>query len=133
MGLGVAGLEAIATGASAGRGGRRLRRAARDRGAGALAGRDLRRDRRRCARQGGYARALSADEKAKVAPRSRKHMAAADLIITTAAIPGKPSPKLISKAQVAGMKAGAVIVDLSPKAAATARTRSRARRRRSAA
>ena len=42
-----------------------------------------------------------------------KHIQNADLIITTAAIPGKPSPKLISKAQVAGMKPGAVIVDLS--------------------
>jgi NAD(P) transhydrogenase subunit alpha len=42
-----------------------------------------------------------------------KHIQAADLIVTTAAIPGKPSPKLISKEQVAGMKAGAVIVDLS--------------------
>jgi len=42
-----------------------------------------------------------------------KHIQSADLVITTAAIPGKPSPKLISHAQVAGMKAGAVIVDLS--------------------
>jgi len=41
------------------------------------------------------------------------HIQAADLIITTAAIPGKASPKLISKAQAAGMKSGAVIVDLS--------------------
>ncbi len=44
-----------------------------------------------------------------------KHIQASDLIVTTAAIPGKPSPKLISKAQVAGMKSGAVIVDLSAK------------------
>ena len=42
-----------------------------------------------------------------------KHIQQSDLIITTAAIPGKASPKLISKAQVAGMKSGAVIVDLS--------------------
>jgi len=42
-----------------------------------------------------------------------KHIQAADLIVTTAAIPGRASPKLISKEQVAGMKAGAVIVDLS--------------------
>jgi NAD(P) transhydrogenase subunit alpha len=42
-----------------------------------------------------------------------KHIQAADLIITTAAIPGRASPKLISREQVAGMKAGAVIVDLS--------------------
>ena len=63
--------------------------------------------------EGGYARELSADEKAKVADVLTKHIQSADLIITTAAIPGKPSPKLISHTQVAGMKAGAVIVDLS--------------------
>ena len=61
----------------------------------------------------GYARELSADEKSKVAAALTQHIQKADLIITTAAIPGKPSPKLISHAQVAGMKAGAVIVDLS--------------------
>jgi len=63
--------------------------------------------------KGGYARELSAEEKAKVAAVLTQHIQQADLIITTAAIPGRPSPKLISKAQVAGMKAGAVIVDLS--------------------
>jgi len=63
--------------------------------------------------KGGYARELSADEKAKVAAALTQHIQQADLIITTAAIPGRPSPKLINKAQVAGMKAGAVIVDLS--------------------
>ena len=63
--------------------------------------------------EGGYARELSAQEKAKVAAVLTQHIQQADLIITTAAIPGRPSPKLISSAQVAGMKAGAVIVDLS--------------------
>jgi len=63
--------------------------------------------------KGGYARELSAEEKISVATVLTKHIQEADLIITTAAIPGRPSPKLISKAQVAGMKAGAVIVDLS--------------------
>ena len=62
---------------------------------------------------GGYARELTADETAKVGGVLTRHIQAADLIITTAAIPGRSSPKLISKAQVAGMKAGAVIVDLS--------------------
>jgi NAD(P) transhydrogenase subunit alpha len=42
-----------------------------------------------------------------------QHIQKSDLVITTAAIPGKASPKLISHTQVAGMKAGAVIVDLS--------------------
>jgi NAD(P) transhydrogenase subunit alpha len=63
--------------------------------------------------KGGYARALTADEQTKVAGALTEHIQSADLIITTAAIPGRPSPKLISAAQVAGMKAGAVIVDLS--------------------
>jgi len=63
--------------------------------------------------KGGYARELTPDENTKVAAALTKHIQAADLIITTAAIPGRASPKLISKAQVAGMKPGAVIVDLS--------------------
>jgi NAD(P) transhydrogenase subunit alpha len=63
--------------------------------------------------KGGYARALTADEQNKVTAALTTHIQAADLIITTAAIPGKTSPKLISKAQVRGMKAGAVIIDLS--------------------
>jgi NAD(P) transhydrogenase subunit alpha len=63
--------------------------------------------------KGGYARELTADEKTTVDAVLTKHIQAADLIVTTAAIPGRASPKLISKAQVAGMKAGAVIVDLS--------------------
>jgi NAD(P) transhydrogenase subunit alpha len=63
--------------------------------------------------KGGYARELTAEEKTKVAAVLTQHIQKSDLIITTAAIPGKASPKLISKAQVAGMKAGAVIVDLS--------------------
>lgn len=63
--------------------------------------------------KGGYARELTPDEKAKVADVLTQHIQSADLVITTAAIPGKPSPKLISKEQVAGMKAGSVIVDLS--------------------
>jgi NAD(P) transhydrogenase subunit alpha len=63
--------------------------------------------------KGGYARELTPQEKVTVADALTKHIQAADLVITTAAIPGKPSPKLIGKAQVAGMKAGAVIVDLS--------------------
>ena len=63
--------------------------------------------------KGGYARELTPAEKAKIDAVLTKHIQESDLIITTAAIPGRPSPKLISKSQVAGMKAGAVIVDLS--------------------
>ena len=62
---------------------------------------------------GGYARELTQEEKDKIAAVVTKHIQAADIIITTAAIPGRPSPKLISKAQVDGMKNGAVIIDLA--------------------
>lgn len=63
--------------------------------------------------QGGYARELTQEEKDKIAAVVTKHIQSADVIITTAAIPGRPSPKLISKAQVDGMKSGAVIIDLA--------------------
>ncbi|MFC4252135.1 NAD(P) transhydrogenase subunit alpha [Sinimarinibacterium flocculans] len=63
--------------------------------------------------EGGYARELTQEEKDKIAAVVTKHIQAADIIITTAAIPGRPSPKLISKAQVDGMKNGAVIIDLA--------------------
>jgi NAD(P) transhydrogenase subunit alpha len=63
--------------------------------------------------KGGYARALTDAEKTKIDAIVTTHIQKSDLIITTASIPGRPSPKLISKTQVAGMKPGAVIVDLS--------------------
>ena len=113
MGLGVAGLEAIATAQRLGAvvEGYDVRPATREQALSLGAtfvdtGVDA-------TGKGGYARALTPDEKAKVDAALTQHIQAADLIITTAAIPGKASPKLISKAQVAGMKSGAVIVDLS--------------------
>ena len=63
--------------------------------------------------KGGYARELTAAESSKIGAVVTKHIQEADLVITTAAISGKPSPKLISKTQAAGMKIGSVIVDLS--------------------
>ena len=113
MGLGVAGLEAIATAHRLGAvvEGYDVRPETQEQAASLGAtfvetGIDAR-------GKGGYARELSADEKARVASVLTRHIQGADLVITTAAIPGKPSPKLISQAQVAGMKAGSVIVDLS--------------------
>jgi len=113
MGLGVAGLEAIATAHRLG---------------AVVEGYDVRPETREQALslgatfvdtgidargKGGYARELSAQESAKVAEVLTEHIQRADMIVTTAAVPGKASPKLISHAQVAGMKAGSVIVDLS--------------------
>jgi H+-translocating NAD(P) transhydrogenase subunit alpha len=62
---------------------------------------------------GGYARELTEPEKAKVAAVLTSHISNADLIITTASVPGRTAPRLIDRAQVEGMKAGAVIVDLA--------------------
>jgi NAD(P) transhydrogenase subunit alpha len=113
LGLGVAGLEAIATAQRLG---------------AVVEGYDVRPETAEQAKslgatfvetgvdargEGGYARALTAEEQKTVDSVLTAHIQAADVIITTAAIPGRPSPKLVSHAQVAGMKAGAVIVDLS--------------------
>jgi len=61
---------------------------------------------------GGYARELTAQERATIEAALTAHIQAADLIITAAAVPGRRAPRLISQRQVDGMKAGAVIVDL---------------------
>jgi NAD(P) transhydrogenase subunit alpha len=63
--------------------------------------------------EGGYARELTGDEKQKVAAAVTTHIKQADIIITTASLPGRAAPKLISKAQVEVMKPGAVIIDLA--------------------
>ncbi|MBZ0071870.1 MAG: Re/Si-specific NAD(P)(+) transhydrogenase subunit alpha [Gammaproteobacteria bacterium] len=62
---------------------------------------------------GGYARELTDEEKTKQAEILAKHVAAADAVITTAAIPGRPSPRIIPAAVVEQMKPGAVIIDLA--------------------
>jgi NAD(P) transhydrogenase subunit alpha len=63
--------------------------------------------------QGGYARELTADEKRQQAERLGKAVALADALITTAAIPGRAAPRIISAAMVGAMKYGAVIVDMA--------------------
>lgn len=62
---------------------------------------------------GGYARELSAEERIEQQRRLGEHLARVDAVITTAAIPGRPAPKIITADMVSGMKAGAVIVDLA--------------------
>ncbi|MCX2698838.1 NAD(P) transhydrogenase subunit alpha [Ochrobactrum chromiisoli] len=62
--------------------------------------------------EGGYARELTADEKMQVRQVVSRHIAEADMIITTAAVPGRRAPILIAADQIAAMKPGAVIVDL---------------------
>ena len=63
--------------------------------------------------EGGYARELTDDEKQQQQDVLAKHISMADVIVSTAAIPGRPSPKIISEAMVEDMKTGAVIVDLA--------------------
>ena len=62
---------------------------------------------------GGYARELSAEEKAQQAEKLAKAVALADVVITTAAIPGKKAPVIITNEMVARMKYGAIIVDMA--------------------
>ncbi len=61
---------------------------------------------------GGYARELSAEERQKQQAVVNDRVAKADLVITTAAVPGRPAPRLIDRATVERMRPGAVIVDL---------------------
>ncbi|HXQ30384.1 MAG TPA: NAD(P) transhydrogenase subunit alpha [Steroidobacteraceae bacterium] len=61
---------------------------------------------------GGYARELTAEEKAKQQEVLDGRIAVADAVITTAGVPGRPAPRIISRAAVERMKAGAVIVDI---------------------
>jgi len=62
---------------------------------------------------GGYAKEMSKAYQAKQAALTAEHVAKQDIVITTALIPGRPAPKLISAAMVAAMKPGSVIVDLA--------------------
>jgi NAD(P) transhydrogenase subunit alpha len=62
---------------------------------------------------GGYAKEMSKEYQAKQAELTASHIAKQDIVITTALIPGRPAPRLITKAMVESMKAGSVIVDLA--------------------
>lgn len=62
---------------------------------------------------GGYAKEMSAEYQAKQAELISGHIGKQDIVITTALIPGRPAPRLVTAAQVASMKAGSVIVDLA--------------------
>jgi NAD(P) transhydrogenase subunit alpha len=61
----------------------------------------------------GYAKPMSAEYQAKQAELIAQHVMTQDLVITTALIPGRPAPKLITRAMIESMKPGAVIVDLA--------------------
>jgi NAD(P) transhydrogenase subunit alpha len=65
---------------------------------------------------GGYATEMSPEYQKAQADLVSTHIAKQDIVITTALIPGKPAPRLISDAQIATMRAGSVIVDLAAEA-----------------
>jgi NAD(P) transhydrogenase subunit alpha len=62
---------------------------------------------------GGYARELTADERAAQQQELNRYIADADVVITTAQVPGRRAPVLVSEEAIAAMKPGAVIVDMA--------------------
>jgi NAD(P) transhydrogenase subunit alpha len=117
MGAGVAGLQAIATA-------RRLgavvtatdvRPAAKEQveslGAKFIAVEDE--EFKQAETAGGYAKEMSAEYQAKQAALVASHIAKQDIVITTALIPGRPAPKLVSADMVRSMRPGSVLVDLA--------------------
>ncbi|WP_292065699.1 Re/Si-specific NAD(P)(+) transhydrogenase subunit alpha [Brevundimonas sp. UBA7664] len=65
---------------------------------------------------GGYAKPMSAEYQAKQAALTGEHIKKQDIVITTALIPGRAAPVLVSAAQVATMKPGSVLIDLAVEA-----------------
>lgn len=62
---------------------------------------------------GGYAKEMSKEYQAKQAELVASHISKQDIVITTALIPGRPAPKLVSAAMVASMRPGSIIVDIA--------------------
>ena len=117
LGAGVAGLQAIATG-------RRLgavmsafdvRPAVKEQvqslGATFIEDEELQRAQAETA--GGYAREQTAEERDRSQALVRRHVGASDFVITTALVPGRPAPRLITREMVEDMQPGSVIIDLA--------------------
>jgi len=115
LGAGVAGLQAVATAKRLGAivTGFDIRRAAWEQIA-SLGGRPLELDFIPDAEgEGGYARPLTDEENAQVVEALGENAKKQDIIVTTAAIPGRPAPRLLTAEAVRGMQPGSVIVDLA--------------------
>lgn len=63
--------------------------------------------------EGGYAKEVSQEEEERERQLLAEHIAMSDVVVTTALVPGRPAPKLISEDMVRGMRQGSVIVDLA--------------------
>jgi NAD(P) transhydrogenase subunit alpha len=117
MGAGVAGLQAIATARRLGAAvsATDVRPAAKEQvaslGAKFIAVEDE--EFKAAETAGGYAKEMSAEYQAKQAALVAEHIAKQDIVITTALIPGRPAPKLVSRDMLKSMKPGAVAVDLA--------------------
>ena len=117
MGAGVAGLQAIATARRLGAAvsATDVRPAAKEQvaslGAKFIAVEDE--EFKAAETSGGYAKEMSAEYQAKQAALVAEHIAKQDIVITTALIPGRPAPKLVSRDMLKSMKPGAVAVDLA--------------------
>ena len=116
LGAGVAGLQALATARRLGAvtAAYDIRPAAREQvesvGAAFV---ELSLDTANAEDRGGYAKALAKDDQARQVEELAQHIAKADVVISTALIPGRQAPVLITERGVGGMKPGSVIVDLA--------------------
>jgi len=120
MGVGVAGLQAIATAKRLGAvvTATDVRPATKEQVA-SLGGKFLEVDpeaEKEAETAGGYAKEMSDDYKKKQAAKVREHIKSQDIVITTALIPGRKAPVLVTEEMVADMKPGSVIVDLAAEA-----------------
>lgn len=114
LGAGVAGLQAIATAKRLGAkvSANDVRAASADEVA-SMGGTFIHLDLDAADAGGGYAKELAADRATRQQELLTPHVSESDVIVTTAAIPGRPAPRLITKAMLSGMRAGSVIVDLA--------------------
>lgn len=120
MGVGVAGLQAIATAKRLGAAvsATDVRPATKEQVA-SLGGKFLEVDaemEKEAETAGGYAKEMPKEYFEKQKQKVREHLPKQDIVVTTALIPGRPAPKLISKDMVEAMKAGSVIVDMAAEA-----------------
>ena len=114
IGAGVAGLQAIATAKRLGAvvSGYDVRAASADE-VRSMGGTFIHLDLESLEGAGGYAREMTEDRAQRQRDLLAPHIADADVLITTAAVPGRPAPLLVTGDMVAGMRAGSVIIDLA--------------------